>query len=243
LIENLEKKVLLGASHATCTSEAMAEAIKEAYGRKPEVIYNVFPFAEAPQPASDPGTDGPKVIWISQVLGPNRGLEILIEALSLCEPSFMVTLVGNPHGNYNKKLQKRIPLRWKNKVSFTKQIKNAEVLNLISTHHIGLALEQNDTINHSLTISNKIFQYLLCGLAVAATSTQGQKEASKTANEAICLFKPDDPQTLAKILLHWSLGQEKIKKSRSAARQAAKSKFSWEFEAEKLKKIVERGIK
>ena len=109
VIAKLEKEVLAGSSHATCTSEAMAEAIREAYGQKPEVIYNVFPMVNAPQPAPDPGPEGPKVLWISQALGPGRGLELLADALGFCEPVFTVTLVGNSQGNYQEELEKRIP--------------------------------------------------------------------------------------------------------------------------------------
>jgi glycosyltransferase involved in cell wall biosynthesis len=243
VIATLEKEVLLGASHATCTSLAMADAIDQAYGRRPEVIYNAFPMAEAPEPAPQPGPEGPKVIWISQVLGSNRGLEFFVKALSFCEPRFMVTLVGNPQEKYDERLNNQLPVCWQGKVIFKTQVKSLEVLKTISKHHIGLALEQDDTQNHDLTISNKVFQYLLCGLAVAATGTKGQTEVGKMAKGAIKLCDGSAFESMAKNLMSWFSEPKELTKARLSARQVAKSKLSWEHEAEKLKKIVASGLR
>ena len=237
VIAKLEKEVLAGASHTTCTSEAMAEAIREAYGQKPEVIYNVFPMVTAPQPAPDPGPEGPKVLWISQALGPGRGLELLADALAYCEPTFTLALVGNSQGNYQKELEKRIPQAWKGRVRFQGQVKDREVIHLVSRFHIGLALELRNTPNHDLTCSNKMFQYLACGLAVAATATAGQKEVAKVADAAVLAFAPEDPSDLAKILRRWSGDVQALQPARRKARQIAEQKFCWEIEGIKLLRI------
>lgn len=234
VVARLEREVLTGASYATCTSEAMAEAIGKVYGRRPEVIYNAFPLAEAPEPAAEPGPEGPKMLWISQALGPGRGLELLAEALGHCEPKFTVTLVGNPQGNYAKKLYSRFPSAWRKKVKIQKQLKNSEVLKIIANHHVGLALEQNNTDNHDLTVSNKLLQYLLCGLAVAATDTAGQKEIAIQAGDAIQVCGTEDPAGLAKILYGWAANPASLQKARALARKLALEKYCWEIEAKKM---------
>ena len=243
LIAGLEKEVLAGASHATCTSEAMAEAIFKAYGRKPEVVYNVFPLADAPRPSPDPGPEGPKVLWISQALGPGRGLELLVDSLQFCAPRFALTLVGNPQGAFQERLSDRIPPIWKPVVSFKRQVKSSEVLNLVARHHVGLALEPKNTPNHDLTSSNKIFQYLLCGLTVAATSTQGQEEVAQLSIGAVKTCNSGDPKALANILMGWAENPEKLQHDRAMAKQAAIKQFSWEHESGKIVRLVSRSCR
>lgn len=242
VIAKLEKEVLAGASHATCTSEAMAEAIGKAYGRKPEVVYNVFPLAGAPKPAPEPGPDGPKVLWISQALGPGRGLETLVEALQFCEPKFGVTLTGNPQGNYQADLKTRIPAVWRNRVFFQKQVKDQEVLAHIAKHHIGLALEVRSPEARDLTVSNKMMQYLLCGLAVVATETKGQTEIAQQAESAVRLVRQGNAKGLAEILIAWSNDKSKLAVSREQARKKAKERFCFEKEEGRIRAFFQKDI-
>ena len=238
VIIRLEREVLAGASHATCTSEAMAEAIRATYGRKPEVIYNSFPLAEAPQPATDPGPGGPEVLWISQVVGPGRGLELLAGALKQCEPCFQLTLVGDTQEGYEPKLRSLLPDHWRARVRFQRQVKSAEVLDLVGKFHIGLALERREPESRDLTVTNKILQYLLCGLAVVATRTQGQEEVAQERGEAVKLVKQGDAKGLAEALTGWARDAEKLKRARQAARRAAEAKFCWEKEEKKVAGLV-----
>lgn len=235
VIARLEREVLAGAAHATCTSEAMAEAIGAAYGRKPEAIYNAFPLAEAPRPAGDPGPGGPEVLWISQVVGPGRGLELLAGALKQCEPCFQVTLVGDTQEGYEQKLRSLLPENWRGRVRFRKQVKSAEVLGLVGKFHIGLALERLEPESRNLTVTNKILQYLLGGLAVVATRTRGQEEVAQAAKGAIRLIDQGDEKQLAEALTAWAQNAEGLRQARQAARKAAEEKFSWEVEARKLR--------
>jgi glycosyltransferase involved in cell wall biosynthesis len=242
VVARLEREVLTVASHATCTSEAMAAAIGQAYGRRPEVVYNAFPLAEAPEPVPEPGPEGPKVLWISQALGPGRGLELLAEALSRCEPKFTVTLVGNPQGNYAETFSSRIPPAWRGRVKLQKQLKDREVLKFIVKHHVGLALEQKNTVNHDVTVSNKILQYLLCGLAGAATDTAGQREIAAQAVGAVNLCGAKDSAGLAKILNGWAADPAVLQRARAEARKVAMKRFCWEKEKLCLARLVERSL-
>ena len=242
VIARLEREVLQGAAHATCTSKAMAEAIGRAYGRSPEIVYNAFPLAEAPEPAPEPGPEGPKVLWISQALGPGRGLELLAEALRQCEPKLSVTLVGNPQGSYAEMLSGLIPPAWRGRVVLQKQLKDREVLRFIAQHHIGLALEQKQPPNRDLTATNKILQYLMCGLAVAATDTKGQREIAAQAAGAIELCGVEDPARLAKILNGWAADPAVLWKARAQSRKAAVEKYCWEKEGAQLTRLIERNL-
>lgn len=242
VVARLEKEVLDGASHATCTSKAMAEAIGREYGRWPEVIYNVFPLADAPEPAPEPGPEGPKVLWISQVTGPGRGLEFLARALNQCAPEFTVSLVGDTQGSYEEKLRSQLPDAWQKRVSFQRQVKSGEVLGLVGKHHIGLALEKVSPESRDLTVTNKILQYLLCGLAVMATRTKGQEEVAGISKGAVELVGQEDVRELAEALMKWSRDKKALQRAREQARKAAKERFCWEVESRKLVEQVRRTL-
>ena len=51
---------------------------------------------------------------------------------------------------------------------------------------VGLALERPENANYSRTVTNKLFSYLLAGLAVAASDTPGQRQVmSQVPNAGI----------------------------------------------------------
>lgn len=119
-----------------------------------------------------------------------------------------------------------------------KQIKDREVLKIIAQHHIGLALEQKQPLNRDLTVTNKILQYLLCGLAVAATDTEGQREVAVRAAGAVQLCGAENPAGLAKILNGWAGDLTSLQNARVLARKAAEERYCWENETPKLVRLV-----
>jgi glycosyltransferase involved in cell wall biosynthesis len=163
---------------------------------------------------------------------------LLAEALDQCEPKFTVMLVGNPQGNYAETFSSRIPPAWRGRVVLQKQFKDREVLRFIAQHHIGLALEQTQPLNRDLTVTNKILQYLLCGLAVVATDTRGQREIAAQAVGAVNLCGAKDSAGLAKILNGWAADLASLKEARVQARKVAMKKYCWEKETQKIVKLV-----
>lgn len=242
VISRLEQEVLRGACYSTCSSRAMARAIGEAYGKQPEVIYNSFRLGEAPEPADAAGIEGPRVLWISQVIGPGRGLEFLAKALHQCPPEFAVTLVGEMQDSFEAKLRSQLPEGWQKRVQFHGQVKSRDVLGLVGAHHIGLALEKISPQNRNLTVTNKILQYLLCGLGVVATRTSGQEEVAKKAIGAVELVRQEDEKGLATALTKWARDRSALALAREQARYAAKKTFCWEVEGPKLVQITRKSL-
>jgi glycosyltransferase involved in cell wall biosynthesis len=114
-------------------------------------------------------------------------------------------------------------------------VKSEEVLGLVGKFHIGLALEKLKPESRNLTVTNKILQYLLCGLAVVATKTRGQEEVAQAAKGAVRLVEQGDENQLAEVLTGWARNAEELQQARQAARKAAEEKFCWEVEARKLR--------
>ena len=166
----------------------------------------------------------------------------MAKALHQCPPEFTVNLVGHAQGSYEATLRSQLPESWQKRVSLQGQVKSRDVLRLVGKHHIGLALEKASPESRNLTVTNKLLQYLLCGVAVVATRTRGQEEVAKMANGAVELVGQEDEKGLAACLKKWARDQEALQRARERARQAVKERFCWEVESWKMVELVRRTL-
>ena len=253
LLRELEKNLLCHGVHNTCTSEAMADALVEAYGcRRPTVIRNVFPLKERQamdgkwkdrpgmarwMPSNDPKAARPKeapvsIHWFSQTVGPGRGLETLFQALDGLEGNWELHLRGNLKG-YEGWLERVCSTSVKEKMKVHGLVENEELLSRIAEHDIGFAGELGEPPSRNLTITNKFFQYLQAGLAVVASETTGQREAAKSAPRAVVLFASGDSLSLREKLRNFLTDNDGMNRARSSAWQAG-LKMSWGNESTRL---------
>jgi len=198
----------------------------------------VFPIADRHAPAP-PVTDRtsiavPSLHWFSQTIGPGRGLETLLAALPHLNYRAEVHLRGDTTRATRRWLDALIPPDWRERVFVHPTVHNSELLLRIASHDIGLALETSTIRSRDLTVSNKLFHYLLADLAVIATATTGQREVAAKANGAVKLVPPDDPPALAAAIDAWLAFPAHLAVARHAAREAVRNEFCWEKQREHL---------
>jgi glycosyltransferase involved in cell wall biosynthesis len=253
LLKKLEKNLLCHGVHSTCTSEAMADALVEAYGcRRPTVIRNVFPredrealdgkWKDRPGmakwiPRNDPRAARPKeapvsIHWFSQSIGPGRGLETLFGALVSLQGNWEVHLRGNLKG-HEKWLERACPVSVQAKLKVHELVDNNELLSRIAEHDIAFAGELSEPPSRNLTITNKFFQYLQAGLAVIASDTAGQTEAAKEAGGAVFVVPSNKPDGLKAILAELLNSPELLRAQKQQSWIAA-DRLNWEKESRKL---------
>jgi glycosyltransferase involved in cell wall biosynthesis len=244
-LRQYEREALRGATFATTTSCRMSEALTTAYDcEPPKVVYNSFPWADRVS------IDGrhldrrdlslPSVHWFSQVIGPMRGLETLVDALPYVQVRGEIHLRGRMDPGYGDFLMQRAPEEWRSRIHFHDQVPHSELISRIAEHDIGLALEIPHTRSKALTLANKLPLYLLAGLPVAASDTDGQREAAALAPGAVFLFPAGDASALA-TLLDTLLNDPALRvAARLKAVAAAKEVFSWERSAAVIVGEVDR---
>ena len=243
-----ERLVLRGASYSTTTSQSLSRALATAYDcPRPAVVFNSFPMKERNL------IDGkirdrvdvrlPSLTWFSQVVGPGRGLETLMDALPQIGTAFEIHLRGKCRDDYRAALLERVPEPWRSRIYFHPQVPHAELLSRIAEHDVGLAAEVAFCRNHALTISNKIVQYLLAGIAVAASDTEGQREAAEMAKGAVFLFAAGDAQALAAVLSELFSNPAHRHAARVKALAAAQGEFCWDNSARVLLDEVGEAIR
>lgn len=247
LLRLLERRLLTTCVHRTCTSHVMSNALAEAYGcQPPTVLYNAFAWTERQ------ALDGkikdrrnqslPSIHWYSQTLGRGRGLEDLIAALPLLKHKAEIHLRGNPVEGFDEWFATRLPEGWRDRIFVHSLVTNEELLSRISEHDIGFAGEMKYCLSRDVTITNKILQYLLAGLAVVASDTRGHKEVMASAEGAGFLYPSGNPEALAAALNSLLESSDRLEAAKAAALKSARNVFCWEHEMEKLLSSVREAL-
>jgi len=233
LLRFLEAELLTRGAYASCPSRVMSEALAAAYGGKaPVTIYNAFPRAEWPERAGgwldrrDPALRS--ICWYSQTLGPGRGIEDLIAALPLLNSEAELHLRGRAVYGMEAWIRSRLPDRWQQRVFIHPLVPNDELASRVAEHDIGFAGETRDCRSRDLTVTNKMLQYLLGGLAVVAGDTAGQRDVAVQAPGAVALYEPNNSRSLAEALDGLLQSPDKLGRAKQAALQAAQEIFCWE---------------
>jgi hypothetical protein len=105
---------------------------------------------------------------------------------------------------------------------------------LCEPHDIGLAIEEGQTLSHRNSLSNKALTYILAGLAMVLTDTEGQRElADGLGEEGALLYREGDHGTLARGLSRWYYEPERLLAARRAAWRAATRQWHWEHASQR----------
>lgn len=248
LLEKYEKLALNKGALCYTTSDSLAQALSDfASSPLPKVLHNVFPLAERDL------MDGkyldrndlsmPSMHWYSQTIGPGRGLEFLIDSLNDVKTPLQLHLRGNLFGNFKDQLLELFPTHLGHKIYFHKLVPHKELLSRIAEHDIGLATEEYTPDSRNLTITNKILQYLLGGIAVLATDTKGQQEVADTASESVFLFRNKDKTSLVNMLNHLIVNKDVLQNARQKALNISSEYYCWEIQETRLIQWINSVLK
>jgi glycosyltransferase involved in cell wall biosynthesis len=245
-LKRLERSLLREANLTLTTTQVMAEALARdaATMRLPEVIPNCFPWSNSPHFGT--GTQDKRspaarsFYWFSQTIGPGRGLEILGKALTQVYGEWELHLRGDVR-NYQSWFESVFPNTIRGRVKLHRPVPNIELPWASSGHDVGLALEEPHCASRDLTATNKIFEYLRCGLAVIATQTAGQEEVMSACPDVGWRVPSFDVDALRGALQNCINDREVVMKARECAAVAASSVWAWESFEGKLAKSLRKA--
>lgn len=248
LLRRLECALLRRAAYATCPSVAMSAVLAATYDcPPPRVLYNAFPWADRDglgtevNDRRDPAV--PSIYWFSQTIGSDRGLGDLLSALPCIEPKIEIHLRGRASPAMRVWLSSRIPEGWHDRVFVHDLEANDRLLARISEHDIGFAGEMTLCRSREVTVTNKILHYLLGGLAVVASDTEGQREVASAAGNAVLIYPQGDPRALADRINSLLASPDGLAQAKADARRAAERRFCWERQEPELLAAVEAALR
>lgn len=240
-LHKLEEEILALSVHATTTSDVMADALVAQYRcRKPKVIYNSLPSNMTCNSSVPPGPIW--MIWFSQTLGKDRGLQDVFGALPLLHGHWRLELRAKASAETRAWVDSQVPLELRSRVSIEPTVSPEQLSSVVANCDIGLAPEPPSSGNKALTIANKMFQYLQCGLTVAATDTPGQREVLTAFPEGGRLYCPGDSHSLAALLNALLSDPAKLRSCKTSIALRANQQFAYERQTGTLLESVHRGL-
>jgi len=246
LTREIEMRYLPRCDYLTAASPGIANAYAVAYGVPvPTVILNVFPLPDAPIAPSDHGAaqPSPSLYWFSQTIGPDRGLEKVVEAIARSKSRPCLFLRGNPAPGYQQVLTELAEqLGAGDRLRFLAPAQPGEMVSLAAEYDLGLASEVSTTVNHDICLSNKLFTYLLAGLPVLASATAAQSELAADLPDAVFAYPQQDACVLAEKMDELLLSPFRLASARRAAWQRGHRQFNWELEKCTFLKVIESAL-
>lgn len=246
MIKAIEGRYLPKCAYVSADADGTANAYAKVYGiPTPITVLNVFPLAHAPAraPARSTAKPGPSVYWFSQTIGTDRGLECLVRAMGKAESRPHLYLRGTPSRGYEQVLMRIAQESGvEDRIHFLPTAVAAEMERLASEYDIGFVGEPGQSESRRVALTNKIFTYLLAGIAVIASDIPAHLALESTMGDAMHLFKAEDPQSLAAVLDALLLNPATLEASRKTAWRLGQEQFNWDVERQVLLTAVEQAV-
>jgi glycosyltransferase involved in cell wall biosynthesis len=244
IVKAIEEAYLRRCDYVSVPSHAMGTKLASLYGVAPIVLSNVFPVRLADgmlPPSKRANHPALRLHWFSQTIGPGRGIEDAVRALGLLGSDIELHLRGSLDDTYRSRLSE---LASDSGVSarlfFYPQIDHDDLIRTMGNFDIGLALERPDDPNYSLTITNKIYSYMLAGLPIIATETPGHLEALSVIPAASASYPAGDTQALASYIERWR-DPSALRDAQQSAWDLARETFCWDQVSQTFLEVLEDG--
>jgi glycosyltransferase involved in cell wall biosynthesis len=240
----MERRYLPQCDYVTAASPGIASAYAAHCGiAMPTVILNVFPLSQAPpvHVSHHRQGDTPSLYWFSQTIGFGRGIETLAEAVcrAACQP--VLYLQGSLQAGFLEALGKRIGADLlADRVRYLEPCLPDELIRRCAEFDAGIASELSSVeINRDIALTNKIFTYMLAGVAIIASDTSAQAALAQACGEAIQLYPQDDVQGLTRLLDDLFSTPDKLAHAREHAWQLGQQRYNWDQEQHVFLDVVQ----
>lgn len=240
LVEAVEADCVRDMAHLTAASPGVADAVARIHRcPRPAPVMNVFPLTYRPATRPPARPDGPlRAYWFSQVIGHDRGLANAIRAVGLL-PRGSVEL--HLRGSCDAERERRVrALAEECNVPREQLILHAperpeRMVTLAAEYDVGLALEEPVTANRIICMddlcTNKVFTYLLAGVALAATSAGEEREVYEGAG---FVYPYARVEALAAGWRRWLDDRVALQRAKDIAWRLGTERYNWETEKPNL---------
>ncbi|MGH9384225.1 MAG: hypothetical protein ACRD2N_08080 [Vicinamibacterales bacterium] len=242
-VQEIERRFVPQCHYVTAASPGIADAYAPlSTCGPPTTILNVFPLKTRPSAPVAARVTGPlRLYWFSQTIGHDRGLEAVVSAMGrLGRRSTELHLQGRWQDGYEDSLRgiasdvgvSQDAIIWHPPAS------SDELVRIASTFDVGLATETGRTLNRRIALTNKIFTYVLAGIATLATRTPAQAALVSQLGQAAQSYDPENVEGAAGALGGWIENRSLLDASRLHAWALGESRYNWDIEKEKYLRIV-----
>ncbi|WP_413666194.1 hypothetical protein ACEN9X_16610 [Mucilaginibacter sp. Mucisp86] len=238
----IEEKYFSRVDYFTAASLLIAQYYKHEYGYlSPVVINNVFPKTTLNIVQNYKANEPLKLFWFSQTIGPERGLEDIIKAMAATKGNVQLHLLGNCSENNRLALLNlgdELKLN-ADQLQFHEPIAADEIFSFASRFDIGMATETGVPLNRDICLTNKIFTYVQCGLAMIASDTQAQKLFMEQYPATGKLYQKHNLQSLTDSISFYIENPDVLYQTRLQNYQLGQTTLNWETESRVFLNLVQ----
>ena len=186
-----------------------------------------------------------KLFWFSQTVGKNRGLEELIEAIGLIKNlPVSLTILGSCSKeitNYFDDIAVTFYIEPET-IKYIEPVGLQELFAIAGEHHIGMASEVEASLNRQICLTNKLFTYLLSGLALIVTQTKAQQFFLDENPLIGVSYEAGNIEKLASLIQAYFENPDLLNVHRAASWQLAHNKMNWEKEEKIFLNIINQTL-
>ena len=220
-----ESAGIVHAEYVVTVNEIIADMIRKEYSlsRTPAVLPNCPHIYEAPAD-TDSVHDPVRFLYQGKVQA-YRGLESIIRAFANIHGAVLTVSGYGPLEGRLRMLTSELGLD--DRVAFTGRFAPADAMSIITEHDVGVLPFSPVTVSITNSSPNKLFDYAMGGLAIAASDLPYLRRFNDTYGTGV-VFSPDDTVDIARTLNELVADPGRIRQYRASARRAAVEYFTWD---------------
>lgn len=211
-------------------NNSIAEELEHRYNiPRPHVLRNFSPHKNCS--VTGPTTEKVKVLYHGGYSA-GRGLEELIMSVVFWDHSTDLFLRG--YGPIEDSLRD-IALRndLSDRIHFLPPVSMETLIEEAAFAHIGIMPYKSTCLNNLYSLPNKLFEYMMAGLAVVASDLPEIRRLNDEASFGL-LFDPDSPESIAETVNRLARDKALLEHCRMNALRWSRSVGNWETESKKL---------
>ena len=229
----LEKTIIPKLQTVITVSDSIKKHYKNLYGISAIVVRNIPEIKTINPKEFKIETKGKKIILYQGSVNIGRGLELMIETMSLLE-EYIFVIIGD--GDITEKLKNKVKnLSLVDRVKFLGKKSPNELKKLTPNAAIGISLEEDLGLNYRYALPNKIFDYLHANVPVIVANLKEMKTLISQYSFGKVL-QERSTECLAKTIK--SMEFVSYKKEL----KDAKEELNWSIEKEKLTSIFLKRV-
>ena len=211
-------------------SEAIAEELQHrlALPLTPTAVLNAPERDETEPP---PREDGPLRAIYQGAMGPGRPLEDLLVAAEHAREVRFTLRVAGADADALRRAAAHLP-----NVEVVEPVPPTELVDALRGYDVGLIINRPVTRNDELVFPNKLFEYLMAGLAVAVPRLPGMTPLVEGEDVGVT-YEPGRPAKLGAALAELGHDPERLARLRRNARAVAVALYNAEAQRERLAEV------
>lgn len=237
----LEARYLPNCALVIASSDSLSDVLAAEYGiRRPLPAYNVPPVSVALPPRLGGGLN---LYWRNSVIGfGQRGLDDALLALCEVPGDVRLFLQGRTEVDGGKAiLERAAELGLKSRVTILPPYAPQNAVYEAAKYDVGLCLERKGPRNHDLTVSNKMFDYHMGGLAVISSDLPGLLHVLDRSHGGL-RYEAGSPRSLAKAIRALRASPSLLKELQTNARLFALEEANLEIELDRLSDALRQAL-